>query len=119
MESPKMPANEPVTVVIYATEYEAMLAVSYLESHGIKATLAGGAPAKQVWGGYYIPPGYMLQVAADDAKRAGRLLKPIIRRQWRRFLRKPESSPLPRWMYYLLVVLAVLLAYGLLRSLSR
>jgi hypothetical protein len=112
-----MTPDTPFTVAEYPTETEAVMAMNYLEGHGIKATLAGGAPAKEM-GNYYVPLGYMLQVSSDDAERAGRLLEPIMRRRWRRY-RASHSGHLPRWLYHVWIAAAVVTAIVFFLSVAR
>jgi hypothetical protein len=100
-----MTANSPVTVAHYPTEAEAVMAMNYLEQNGIKSWLAGGASGKT-----RVPLGQMLQVAPEDAERANRLLGPIIRRGWRRFLTTSTGLPPPRWMRRTITALLVVIA---------
>jgi hypothetical protein len=102
-----MTANTPFTAATYDTETEAVLAMQYLESHGIKATIAGSAPTELVGNYYGVPLGYTVQVCQDDSERAYRLLDRIWRRRMRRH-RVRFSRPLPRWLYLLLIASLVL-----------
>jgi hypothetical protein len=81
------------------------MAMNYLEQNGIKSWLAGGVSGKT-----RVPLGQMVRVAPDDAERARRLLKPIIRRGWRRFLATDTGLPPPRWMRRTITAMFVVIA---------
>jgi hypothetical protein len=104
---PSMSSRPPVTVATFTTEPEAVMAMNYLESNGIRTVLAGSAPASARAGlASDVPLGHVVQVSPDDKDRALDLLQPIFRRQATRRSRPPV--PTPRWMLHLVTVLGVI-----------